>query len=272
MNAYNCLFPEFSLWRQRLCRLPSAARDNVELPALQASASNEHGKTTSLCLSPSEAALVLSVALRFFSEDVAPFPSVDHLKTGRKKSHFASSLLNVSPPRSCVGSAYVSSLPMHLFLEKGVESLCAPSSPFLASFHMCLEQLSWNLKDEVLQYATNEEYAVLDAHPSTFDDIILVSLYIVRSRLLPVTLLSPAHPDRVVTAFMPGIDFMNHAVDANAAVVVSPVLPSVVARALRYIAAGDEVTLQYDLRSGEAKCSSRDSHHFASRYLMDSKE
>lgn len=272
MNSYISLFPEFALWRQRLCRLSSALRDSVNLPALQASASNEHGETTSLCLSPSEAALVLSVALRFFSEHVALLPSVDLFRMGRKISNFISFSLAVSPPRSSVASAYVNYLPMHLFLENGVESFCTPSVPTLESFHMCLEQLSWNLKDEVLQYATNEEYTLLDAHSSTFDDIILVALYIVRSRILPVTLLSPGHSDRVVPALMPGIDSMNHAVAPNAAVVISPVLPFVVARALRYIPAGEEVTLQYDLASGEGKWSSRDSHHFVSRYLMQSTE
>lgn len=287
MNHYISLFPEFSLWYKRWSRWNTNSKKKVNdyekrdllwsgihkenggLPALQAASSNGTGEgTTTLSLSCSEAALTVCVAVRYFSEHIARLPAVDLYKNHGKISCHTSHLFGLAPPFSSVATAYVSSLPMKLFLDRGVESLFLSSYASLSSLHICLEQLSWNLRDEILQYANDVEYSILDAHPSSLDEILLAALYVVRSRILPATLLHPENSDRVIHALMPGVDALNHAVHPNAAVVASPCLQSVVVRSVRDIMRREEVTLNYDAPLGKMENPST-RNHFITRFLME---
>lgn len=288
MNHFRSFFPEFSLWRRRLSgrktdNIQGSTLDNTHLfasrtekensflPALQAFSSSENGDfSTTLCLSSSEAALAVCVALRYFSDHVTRFPPVSLIARNEKEGPYFSPLYGVTPPftpSSSFAGEYVKSLPIKLFLERGVEALFSSSSDSLSSSHICLEQLSWNLRDEILQYANHAEYRILDAHPSSLDDILLVALYVVRSRILPVTLLRPGLPDRVIHALMPGVDGLNHTDDPNAAVVASSRLQAVVVRTIRDIVKGEEVRISYNSPPVERKSVSS-SHRFVIRYLM----
>lgn len=260
------LFPEVHLWQRHFLRQEFSEQDGPL--CLRTSASGENGKVTTVTLTPSEAALIVCIALRFFFARVVPLKSPLLPSFGMSSilgSPFLTSFVN--EPRYSAGNVYVHSLPLDTLMCHGVESFFGRFAEAESPYHVCLEQLAWNLRDEVLHCANNTEYAVLDQHPSSLDDVMLLSLYIVRSRILPVRWIEPAgssQNDSIVQALAPGVDALNHSLLPSAAVVAAPAAQAVVVRAIRPISKGEEITINY--MSVHSESSHYDGIHW--RYLM----
>lgn len=272
------LCPEAWTWLQRLS--PDAAADQVSLTSTiscDAPATSATGAPSvmSLTLSPVEAALATSVALRYLYSTALGLPAATRV------TH------RIGAAPHDLSDRFVASLPFDVYLRYGVESLYGDASS--AEAHLCLEQLTANLRDAVLTHASATEFRFLDEAAPLVDAVLLVSLYLIRSRVLQVSLLSssPAVPDRRCCVFAPGLDGLNHASLApTAAVVVSAAQRAVVVRAVRPIARGEEITLDYRRAGGsgssaglrglaaqprtpEEEREHHMDHDWASRYLME---
>ncbi|KAG5473219.1 hypothetical protein CUR178_03138 [Leishmania enriettii] len=275
-NRSVSLFPEAWTWLQRFSADASADRVSLSSTISCESVRSKIGavpSVMSLTLSPVEAALATSAALRYF------YAHALRLSATTRLSH------RVGPAPHDLSDRFAASLPFEDYLQWGLESLYGDASS--AEAHLCLEQLSSNLRDCILTHASNTEFHFLDESPSLLDAVLLTSLYLVRSRVLRVPLLSSisSKPDRSCSVFAPGLDALNHCGAAPAAaVVVSAVQGSVVVRALRRIGRGEEITVNYRHTVGGSReswphpchgpslCSGaeiRMDDDWASRYLMD---
>lgn len=173
-----------------------------------------------------------------------------------------------------VAGAYIRSLPTTVLLQYGVEGLfrssSTGSSPCHASTHICLEQIQANLCDFILQYVTNEQYRAIEKHLSLFEEIVLLSLYLVRSRTIGAVLLGSGRgvPDMRISLLAPGVDLLNHSAVPTAAVAVSPPQKVVVVRALNDIPSGSEITIHYTLQNGKLLSDPQEGEKWEARYLM----
>ncbi|CAJ1010665.1 putative SET domain containing protein [Leishmania naiffi] len=241
-NRGVALFPEAWMWLQRFSA--DADTDHVSLSctiSCEAAPESMSAVPTvmSLTLSPVEAALATCVTLRYF------YAHALHLSAAARVAH------RIGPPPNVLSDHFIGSLPFEDYLQWGLESLYSDASS--AEAHLCLEQLSCNLRDAILTHATNAEFRFLDESPSLLDSVILTSLYLVRSRVLRVPLLSSvsSKPDSSCSVFAPGLDALNHCgASPAAAAVVSAAQRSVVVRALRHITRGEEITLDYRQTGG----------------------
>ncbi|KAG5498727.1 hypothetical protein JKF63_03015 [Porcisia hertigi] len=275
-NRGVALFPESWAWLQRFSL--DAPIERVSLScAISCEAAPERSSRVSgvmsLALSPVEAAVATSVALRYF------YAHALHLSPATRSAH------GIGPAPHDLSDRFVAGLPFSEYLRWGLESFYSDASS--AEAHLCLEQLSCNLRDAILTHASKVEYGFLDERPSLLDTVLLTSLYLVRSRVLRVPLFSsvPGKPDSSCSVFAPGLESLNHCGDSpSAAVVVSAAQRSVVVRAMRPIARGEEITLDYrhtwvknresarypfqggTFPSGNEICMSDD---WAARYLME---
>ncbi|KAG5472451.1 hypothetical protein LSCM1_03850 [Leishmania martiniquensis] len=275
-NRGVALFPEAWAWMQRFSS--DASADRVSLSST-ISGESVRGSISaippivSLTLSPVEAALATSAALRYF------YAHALSLSVSTRLLH------RIGPAPHYLSDLFVAGLPFEDVLKWGVESLYSDASS--AEAHLCLEQLSNNLRDAILTHASNPEFHFLDKSPSLLDAVLLTSLYLVRSRVLSVPLLSSisSQADSSCSVFAPVLDALNHSgTFPGAAVVVSAAQRSVVVRAVRRIARDEEITIDYrqvgggdgasswhplhgqPLRGGAEVCMD---HDWASRYLMD---
>lgn len=290
-NRSCALFPEWWQWLRRLS--PDTIGDPVSLRASvsydspndfegNANALPSAALTTSssasvattprvvtLSLSPVEATLAVCVALRYFFAHALAIPAP------------ARQSLHLGPAPSPLAEAYMATLPLRELLAFGVESVYSGSSAMEVEVHACMEQLSFNVRDCVLSYASNDEYRLLDENPSTFDAVLLASLYAVRARVLPLPLLTGSDPrtDRTVKVVAPVLDALNHhrAPYCTAAGVVSLPAQAVVLRAVRGIRPGEEVTVDYRLAEGphDQQRGAPKNHEvlsddwFGPRYMLD---
>ncbi|KPI90198.1 hypothetical protein ABL78_0716 [Leptomonas seymouri] len=249
-NRGVALLPETWTWLQRFSY--DAPSDKVLLTSTVSSESSASHITSaqekcgaclssggpsiiSLTVSPVEAALTTSIALRYF------YRRALHLtQATRVKKH-------IGPSPNELAERFVDNLPLDLYLQLGVETLYGDAASGEA--HLCLEQIAQNLRDAVLTQANNEEYRFLDEFPSLFDDLLLVCLYVVRSRVLTVPLLgrTDAREEKMVCGvFAPLLDSLNHQpLLPSAAVVVSLQRKRLVVRAARDVQRGEEITLDY---------------------------
>ncbi|CCW61603.1 unnamed protein product [Phytomonas sp. EM1] len=245
-NRQIALFPEFWTWLRRLSPDVVVGEASEEggggSVALSASASlrGSSPAVVTLTLSPVEAAIAICVGVRYFFASALAIP---------RRTRVALRLGCEGATAMDAGEIYVRSLPIAEFLRYGVEGFFQQALGDEANAHSCLEQLAWNLRDACLTYATAEEYRLIDANPSTFDEVLLAVLYIVRARVFQIPLLLDENPlrDRLVRVYSPGLDSLNHAEahDCTAAAVVSARNRSVVVRAVRDIRAGEEITFDY---------------------------
>ncbi|CBZ28910.1 conserved hypothetical protein [Leishmania mexicana MHOM/GT/2001/U1103] len=275
-NRGVALFPEAWVWLQRF--FADAPADRVSLSST-ISCDAAPGSVAaapavmSLTLSPVEATLATCVALRYF------YAHALHLSAATRAAH------NVGPAPHDLSDRFTASLPFEEYLRWGLESIYSDASS--AEAHLCLEQLSSNLRDAIMTHANNAEFRFLDEAPSLFDTVLLTSLYLVRARVLRMPVLSSTSdkPDISCSVFAPGLDALNHCgTSPAAAVVVSAARRSVVVRALRRINRGEEITLDYRLTDVGRGVSRRHPSHndslprrdvicmnddLAVRYLMD---
>lgn len=240
-NRGVCLLPEVWPWLQRFSS--DAAEDTVLLTSTisRDTTACEKGdadaaSVLSLTLSPVEAALATAIALRYF------YSRALHLTPETRAAQ------QIGPAPNALADAFVTNLPLEPYLQMGVEAVYGDAASGAA--HLCLEQLSHNLRDAILTHATAAEYRFLDEHPSLFDDLLLICLYVVRARVLTVPLLGAtpqgAAGDGQCSVFAPLLDGMNHApLLPSAAVVVALQRERVVVRATRDVRRGEEITLNY---------------------------
>ncbi|KAK7201114.1 SET domain containing protein [Novymonas esmeraldas] len=243
-NRGVALLPETSAWLARFS--PDAAQDRVSLRSTVSRAATSPA-VVSVALSPVEAAVATAVALRYFYAHALQLPVTARV------TH------SLGPPPHDLSDRFVASLPFDVYLQSGLESLHGDSSA--AESHLCLEQLSSNLRDAILTHANGAEYRLLDEAPSLLETVLLTSLYLVRARVLEVPLLSavPGKPDGSCSVLAPAVDGLNHAsASPSAAVVVSEAHRAVVVRAIRRVACGEEITLDYrHARGGRAGAATR---------------
>lgn len=229
-NREAALLPEFHRWVVRLS--PDATGDRVALT----SSSSDGEDVSSVHLTPVEAAVVVSVALRYFFGPALGLPEPAQRRLMGPASDYS------------LADRYVASLPIALCLSHGVESLFTAAGEGSAE-HQCLEQISCNLRDACLTFATPEQYRFMDENPSVFDGVLLTVLYLVRARVLRIPLLAPRgeSTDRHISVLAPGLDALNHADGsaANAAAVLAPAQRRVAVRATRPISRGEELTINY---------------------------
>lgn len=242
-NRGVALLPEVWTWLQRYSS--DASTDRVSLTSsisAETSVSEHFGEAAaaapsvvSLTLSPVEAALATAIALRYF------FTRALHLTPATRAAQL------IGPPPNALADVFVDNLPLELYMQMGVEAVYGDAAAGEA--HLCLEQLSHNLRDAILTHANAAEYRFLDEFPSLFDNLLLVCLYVVRARVLTMPLLgAPPHgkEETQVSVFAPLLDAMNHApVLPSAAVVVALQRQRVVMRATRDVRRGEEITLNY---------------------------
>lgn len=275
-NRGVALFPEAWVWLQRFSADASADRVSLSSAISCEAAPGSIAAAPAvmaLTLSPVEAALATCVALRYF------YAHALHLSAATRVAH------SVGPAPHDLSDRFTANLPFEDYLQWGLESIYSDASS--AEAHLCLEQLSSNLRDAIMTHANNMEFRFLDEAPSLFDTVLLTSLYLVRSRVLRMPLLSSTSnkPDSNCSVFGPGLDALNHCSTSPAAVVVvSAARRSVVVRARRRINRGEEITLDYRLTgSGRGVSRGHPSHNgsllrgdvicmnddWAARYLMN---
>lgn len=217
------------MWLQRLS---PDARDGV--CSLSASASTADMKVVTVDLSPVEAALAVSVALRHFWREVVLVPGGDRPALG--------------PSRSRAAELYLRALPVKEYLSYGLEGPYTASNENEGSRHSALEQIAWNLRDCVLSHAPQEEYRFYDANPEELDAALLAAIYVTRARVLRLRaiLCGDSAADRVTSVIAPTVDFLNHSPnDYTCAACVAMPKRVVVVRAARDINVGEELTLNY---------------------------
>lgn len=292
-NRGVALLPEVWTWLQRYSC--DAASDVVSLSSsVSASTSTVAGDVSSqddeiraqsssvsapsiytLTVSPVEAALATAIALRYF------YTRTLHLTPATRAAQ------HIGPPPSELAERFVDNLPLDLYLQLGVEALYGDSA-CSGEAHLCLEQIAQNLRDAVLTHASTAEYRFLDEFPSLFDCVLLVCLYVVRSRVLTVPLLGRTEGnagEQVCGVFAPLLDGLNHQpLMPSAAVVVSFPRQRLVVRAIRDVKRGEEVTLNYRAAGPLARVPSNDAslsssfssphevtmdHDWTSRYLIE---
>ncbi|ESL11744.1 hypothetical protein TRSC58_00499 [Trypanosoma rangeli SC58] len=228
----SALFPEAQLW---LLRLSSDASDAGV--SLSASVSTEDNKVVTLTLSPVEASLAVSVALRYFWRKVVL------LKNREGAGRPALGPSNFHP-----ADLYLQSIPMEEHILYGLERPYFSDVEDEANVHSNIEQIAWNLRDCILTCAPQEEYAFYDAHPSDLDATLLAAIYVVRARLLRMATIfgDERSSDRVTSVIAPVVDFLNHgSAGHNCAACVTIPKRAVVVRAVRDIGVGEELTLDY---------------------------
>jgi hypothetical protein len=190
----------------------------------------------SMTVSPVEASLATAIALRFF------FTHALHLTVATRVAE------RLGPPPNELTERFVSNLPLERYMQLGVEAIYGGSGD-ASEAHLCLEQITQNLRDAVLTHASTAEYRFLDEFPSLFDHLLLVCLYVVRSRVLTVPLLGRTEgisAERNCSVFAPLLDGLNHEpLLPSAAAVVSLQRQRLVVRATRDVHRGEEVTLNY---------------------------
>ncbi|GET90837.1 hypothetical protein, conserved [Leishmania tarentolae] len=272
-NRGVALFPEAWIWLQRFSADAPADRVSLNSTISCEAAQGSSAAVMSLSLSPVEAALATCVALRYF------YSHALHLPPSTRVTQ------SIGPAPHDLSDRFTASLPFEDYLRWGLESLYSDVS--CAEAHLCLEQLSSNLRDAIMTHANNMEFRFIDEAPSLFETVLLTSLYLVRSRVLQVPLLSSTvHKlNSTCAVFAPGLDALNHcSTSPAAAVVVSALRRSVVVRAMRRIRRGEEITIDYR-QSGLTKglspghlpykdtLCSRDvicmNDDWSTRYLMD---
>ncbi|KAH9579937.1 SET domain [Trypanosoma melophagium] len=256
------LFPEMPVWLPRLS--PDAEEGRVSLIA---SVSTEDNKVLTLALSPVEAALAISVALRYFWRDIIRLNS----KEEKNKSS------SIGPLNFRPADLYVQSLPMKEHLSFGLEGPYMSAVEDEANLHSCIEQIAWNLRDCLLSYASQEEYRVYDSHPSELDAVLLAAVYVVRTRLIHMRVLheDSSVPDRSTSVIAPIVDFLNHSsFDYSCAACVSMRKRAVVVRAARDINIGEELTLNYrgTRKQLEESYLGGDDNWWESRYLISAED
>ncbi|KAG8345310.1 hypothetical protein TRVL_03857 [Trypanosoma vivax] len=234
LRRYNrtTLVPESVLWLHRLS--PDMPEDRVTLTA---SVSTEEGRVLTLTLSPVEASLAVSVALRYFWQKIIMLK--DRNGIGRQA---------LGPPRVRIADLYVSSLPLEDYLSYGLEAPYFSSAEYESNMHSNIEQIAWNLRDCILSHAPQEEYIIYDARPSELDSVILAGIYVVRARTIRMKVIHGADTsiDSATSIIAPIVDALNHsAEDATCEACISLPRSAVVVRAAREIAAGEELTLNY---------------------------
>lgn len=230
-NRHVHLFPEFEMWRRRLDRQKLGdVGAPVLLHASSSASVDVKREVQSVRLSSVEAALTISIALRYF------LLHVPHQSAVLKGD-------NAVFPRSSVALAYIKSLPINVLLRRGVESLFHGTGEGL-SLHICLEQLAGNICDFILSHVSNATYSVIDRRHAEFEELVLVTLYVVRSRIISLLLLCPTG-DFSIPTLAPGLDALNHSVTPNAAGAVAPLQKTVVIRAVQRIPSHSEITINY---------------------------
>ncbi|KPA83291.1 putative mitochondrial hypothetical protein [Leptomonas pyrrhocoris] len=287
-NRGVALLPETWTWLQRFssdapsdCVLLTSGV-SAELPPTGRTSAHEEGNNDdvglaspvvfSLTVSPVEAALATAIALRYF------YRRALHLTPAtRAEKH-------IGPPPNELADRFVDNLPVDLYLKWGVETLYG--DPASGEAHVCVEQIAQNLRDAALTHANTEEYRFLDEFLSLFDDLLLVCLYVVRSRVLTVPLLGRTEArreEKVCSVFAPLLDGLNHQpLRPSAAVVVSLRRAHVVVRATRDVRRGEEITLDYRAAGPRACLPTHDDssatslpyavrmdEDWAARYLME---
>ncbi|ORC90842.1 uncharacterized protein TM35_000072660 [Trypanosoma theileri] len=257
------LFPEMPLWLLRLS--PDAQEERVSLTA---SVSTEDNNVLNLVLSPVEAALAISVAVRYFWWEI--------IKLNSKEEKSKSSSM-MGPLKFRSADLYVQSLPMKEHLSYGLEGPYLSTMEDEANLHSCIEQIAWNLRDCLLSYASQEEYRLYDSHPSELDAVLLAAVYVVRTRLLRMSVLHNdcTVPDRSTGVIAPVVDFLNHsAFNYSCAACVSMRKRAVVVRAARDINVGEELTLNYrgTLKQLGNSDLVGDGDWWESRYLISTEE
>ncbi|RNF26412.1 uncharacterized protein Tco025E_01375 [Trypanosoma conorhini] len=268
----SALFPEAQFWLRRLS--PDAPDEGVSLTA---SVSTEDKKVITLTLSPVEASVAVSAALRYFWRKVVLLKNREGV--GRPP---------LGPPNFHPADLYLHALPIEKYLSYGLEGPYFSDVEEEANVHSNIEQIAWNLRDCILSCAPQEEYAFYDAHPSELDATLLAAIYVLRARLLRMAAVfgDDQASDRVTSVIAPIVDFLNHAsVGHNCAACVSIPRRAVVVRAVRDIGVGEELTLDYrgrgQLRRGATQNSwgksgaeeaEESENWWESRYLFSAKE
>ncbi|EPY32128.1 hypothetical protein STCU_02962 [Strigomonas culicis] len=258
-NRGGRLFPEGWLWLQRFS-------PDAKLGATQLSASvglpSATGGVVSISVTPVEAMLATCVALRFFFTELVPLRSASRGTIG--------------PTADALADTYVRTLPLAQYLERGIEGLYQTSAQdfeMSGGSHLALETVAYNLRDTILLHASSAEYNFYDQQASEFDALLLMALYMMRSRVLQVPLLHPedAQLDRNVALFAPLLDGMNHAPASHctAAAAVSLANHCVTVRATRPLPCGSEVTLDYNGRAPPRHARSRRARAPASAVSAD---
>ncbi|KEG15615.1 hypothetical protein DQ04_00021130 [Trypanosoma grayi] len=271
MRRWNraALFPEAQQWLRRLS--PDAEEECV---ALSASVTTEDDKVLTLNLTPVEAALAVSVALRYFWLEVVMLK--DSKGIGRPL---------LGPSRFRPADLYLQSLPLERFLSYGLEGPYMSALEDEANLHSAIEQVAWNLRDCVLSHAPQEEYRFYDAHPSELDAALLAAIYVIRARLLRVTAIHVEEnvPESLTSVLAPIVDFLNHSAwDYTCVACVALRRRAVVVRAFRDIDVGEELTLDYRGpmeqrqgnrgKTGGALALEEEDDWWESRYLISADE
>ncbi|EAN97231.1 hypothetical protein C3747_138g57 [Trypanosoma cruzi] len=236
----SALFPEAQFWLRQLS--PDAPDARVSLCA---SVSTEDNKVLTLTLSPVEAALAVSVALRYFWRNVVLLK--DREGSGRPA---------LGPARFRPADLYLHSLPMEEYISYGLEGPYFSNVEDESNVHSNIEQIAWNLRDCILSHAPQEEYTFYDARPSELDATLLAAIYVIRARLLRMTAFfgEDKAPDRVTSVIAPIVDFLNHSsTDYTCAACMSIPKRAVVVRAVRDIDFGEELTLDYRAAARQRK-------------------
>ncbi|EPY40241.1 hypothetical protein AGDE_03687 [Angomonas deanei] len=249
-NRQWSLFPEAQLWLRRFS--PDAASP-VQLTG--SASTMDDRQSVSLSVTPVEASAATCAALRYFYTDVARLQHNTRLRIG--------------PKPDAIADHYVQSLPIARYLHIGVESL--HSSQGGEEAHMCIEIISQNMREAVLESATNEEYSLLDRNSSAFDELLLTCLYIARARVFKLPVLHPQPElDYAVNVMAPFVDLINHGGSefSNVVGAISPQNESLVVRAKRPIRRGEELLLDYTANG--AVDDVEDITWFSNRYLFNS--
>ncbi|CBH11859.1 hypothetical protein, conserved [Trypanosoma brucei gambiense DAL972] len=232
------LFPEATMWLWRLS--PDFPQDRVSLTA---SVSTDENEVVTLTLSPVEASLAVSIALRYFWQSVI-----------KLKTRVGVGNPSLGPVKDRKADLYVSSLPLTEYFSYGLEAPYFSEGGCGSNVHSTIEQIAWNLRDCILLHAPQEEYRFYDAHPSELDSAILTSIYVVRARVLKLKVIrtDDVRTDTVTSAIVPIVDMLNHSASSPAcAACVSLPTATVVVRAARDINVGEELTLDYGEHKGK---------------------
>ncbi|CCD13328.1 unnamed protein product [Trypanosoma congolense IL3000] len=226
------LIPEVPLWLWRFS--PDIPEDRVTLTA---SASTEECKVVTVSLSPVEAALAVSIAVRHFWRNVICLK--DSVGSGRAV---------LGPPADRRADLYMRSLPLKEYLSYGLEAPYVSGAEFEGHVHSNLEQIAWNLRDCLLSYASQQEYSLYDAYAAELDVALLASIYVVRARVMRMAVIRGDNPktDGLTSVIAPCVDCLNHSSHETTCTACTS-LPNraVIVRAARDINVGEELTVDY---------------------------